>query len=623
MVHRYFRFLLAGLAAFCLVSADAHAAPKKKKKRAKPLIVQANDVFSSNVSVKIGKKRKAAVIYCLDRTGGQVKETSQGLVFTSYSKALNNLKKKRITSGSKVLMLKALKKESARACVKPAFLSMGKFKGNFGEAEARTLFDRFAFGASPERIAQAVADGLERTVELLTTYTPEPGLDAIENSLRCDGRLPNDPDKETCEGPNDLYFPGVRFGVYYRFWYSQNPLFEKLFMFVHDERLAASAGALGWCERYALVNHIDMIRRLVRGGTYKDFMREWNSDLMGNLKYLDGALNRGDNPNENYAREFWELGTVGPTDLNGVPVYSDTDIAQAALAFSGWKIIWDDPTQTCVRTFSPDLQAPGPKVIFQGTPHQATVYDADDVLEATFRHPRTAEHLAEDLWLEFINPNPTASAIKELAQTIRENNYNLLAVVKILMQSQALYAENSRKSLIKHPVDLLFGFLRQTGMPLASHGYWFFEDRLDQMGQVPLLPPTIFGWNPRRLAGEGYVLEWRNTVNRLVLQGTDDMAEMGYDLKQRFLTGLPGGQSASLAVIDRMSKWLGVSLNDSQKAVFDQYMNYDRVNCYSDCNGQETVIRRDVFDGALDGDGEFKLRGLLDLIATSNEYRMK
>jgi hypothetical protein len=52
-------------------------------------------------------------------------------------------------------------------------------------------------------------------------------------------------------------------------------------------------------------------------------------------------------------------------------------------------------------------------------------------------------------------------------------------------------------------------------------------------------------------------------------------------------------------------------------------MNYDRVNCYSDCNGQETIIKRDVFDGALDGDGEFKLRGLLDLLVTSNEYRMK
>lgn len=622
MVIRYIRFLLA-----CLVLLHAPlaaAAPKgKKTKSEKPLIIQQSDVFANSVSVKVGKKRKNATVYCLDRTPGGVKQSSKGLVFTSFSKSLADLKKKHVTAGTKVEMLKALQKQGNKLCVKPDFLSLSKYRGPFGAEQARALFERFAFGASPERIAQAVSEGLEQTVNRLTTYTPEPGLDSIEASLRCDGRFPGDPDKETCEGSNDLYFPGVRFGLYYRYWYSQNPLFEKLFMFVHDERLAASANALDGCERYALVNHIDMIRRLVRGGSYVDYMREWNTDLMGNLEYLDGASNRGDNPNENYAREFWELGTVGPTDLNGNPVYTDNDIAQSALAFSGWKVYYDNPTQTCVRSYSPDLHAPGPKVIFQNTPYQATVYDAEDVLRATFNHPRTAEDLAEDIWKEFINPSPTPRAIRELAEIIRGNNYNLLATIKTVMLSQALQADRSKKSLIKHPVDLLFGFLRTTGIPLANTSYWYFESRLDQMGQIPLLPPTIFGWNPQRLAGEAFVLEWRNTSLQLVLQDADDMREKGFDFKERFLTGLPTSSTPSLAVIDRMSAWLNINLTAAQKATLDQYMNYTRVSCYSNCNGQPTKVERDVFDGALDGDGEFKLRGLLNILATSNEYRMK
>ncbi len=621
MAQRYFRFLLICLVLSNVSISLAQAAAKKTSNR--PVLVQQNDVFNVNVSVKSGKKNKRVAITCLERTPGEVKQTAKGLSFTSFSKAMAALKTKGRASSAKFALYKALQKAGVKACVKPAFLSLSRYKGAFGEDEARMLFDRFAFGASPERIAQAVSDGLERTVNALTTYAPEPVLDAVELSLRCDGRLPNDPDKETCEGPNDLYMPGVRFGLYYRYWYSQNPLFEKLFQFVHDERLAASTNALDWCERYAVAQHIDMIRRLTRGGSYKEFMREWNSDLMGNLEYLDGASNRGDNPNENYAREFWELGTVGPTDLNGNPVYNDNDIAQAALAMSGWKVIYDQPTQTCVRTYSPDLHAPGPKTVFQGSPYQAVVYNSDDLLEATFRHPRVAESLAEDLWAEFIGPNPTSKAIQDLAATIRSNNYNLLATIKTLMTSQALYAPQARKSLIKHPVDLLFGFLRTTGVPLTWQSYWFFEDRLDHLGEVPLLPPTIFGWNPKRLAGEAYVLEWRNTVNQLVLQDSDDMREKGFDFKQRFLSGLPGNQTPSLAVIDRMSRWMGMNLTGDQKAVLDQYMNYSRVNCYSNCNGQPTKVVREVFDGALDGDGEFKLRGLLDLMATSNEYRMK
>lgn len=622
MVIRYIRFLLACLVLLHAPLADA--APKSKKKKSeKPLIIQQSDVFANSVTVKVGKKKKNATVYCLDRTPGGVKQSSKGLVFTSFSKSLASLKKKGVVSGTKVQMFKALKKQGDKLCVKPDFLSLSKYRGNFGPAQARALFDRFAFGASPERIQQAVAEGLDATVNSLTTYSAEPGLDNIEVSLRCDGRLPGDPNKETCEGPNDLYFPGVRFALYYRYWYSQNPLFEKLFQFVHDERLSASANALDGCERYALVNHIDMIRRLVRGGSYVDYMREWNSDLMGHLEYLDGASNRGDNPNENYAREFWELGTVGPTDLNGNPVYSDNDIAQAALAFSGWKVYYDNPTQTCVRSYSPDLHAPGPKVIFQGTPYQATVYDAEDVLRATFNHPRTAEGLAEDLWKEFINPFPTPRAIRELADVIRGNNFNLLATVKTMMLSQAVQAERSKKSLIKHPVDLLFGFLRTTGIPLNNANYWFFESRLDQMGQVPLLPPTIFGWNPERLAGEAFVLEWRNTSLLLVLQDAEQMRDQGFDFKERFLTGLPTTSAPSLAVIDRMSEQLNINLTSGQRAVLDQYMNYTRQNCYQDCNGQETHVVRDVFDGALDGDGEFKLRGLLNILATSNEYRMK
>ena len=59
----------------------------------------------------------------------------------------------------------------------PGVFLLAPYTGTFGEAEARTLFDRFGFGAPPERIEEAVRDGLEATIAKLTTWRREDGQD--------------------------------------------------------------------------------------------------------------------------------------------------------------------------------------------------------------------------------------------------------------------------------------------------------------------------------------------------------------------------------------------------------------------------------------------------------------
>ena len=51
------------------------------------------------------------------------------------------------------------------------------------------------------------------------------------------------------------------------------------------------------------------------------------------LRWLDNESNRKGHPNENYARELFELFTLG--DGN----YTETDIKEAARAFTGWHIL--------------------------------------------------------------------------------------------------------------------------------------------------------------------------------------------------------------------------------------------------------------------------------------------
>jgi hypothetical protein len=68
----------------------------------------------------------------------------------------------------------------------PGVFLLAPYTGPFGEEQARILFDRFGFGATPERVAQAVSDGLDLTVTKLTTWQSENApynLDAIEFRL--------------------------------------------------------------------------------------------------------------------------------------------------------------------------------------------------------------------------------------------------------------------------------------------------------------------------------------------------------------------------------------------------------------------------------------------------------
>lgn len=633
MLLRIVRALLILWVSFLLVTDLVFAkakGPKQKKKVVWGTIVTQDQLLSVQIPLKDGKKTRRYSSLCLNRTPGTVYKTKNVIYFRSYAKQATELRKKNARD-PKISLFKKLAKAGASLCVNPPAppnLSLRPYTGTFGEEEARILYDRFGFGGTPEEIAQAVGLGLQRTIQLMTTSVLEPSLDAVEADLRCDGRFSNDPDNETCDpnDPNDFSTTGARYALYYRILHAQRPFFEKLFFFLHDERLSASVNALDSCERYAFLDHIAMIRKAAFSGDYRTYMRDWNYDLMGHLEWLDGASNNKEGPNENYAREFWELGTVGPTDLGGSPVYSDIDIARGALAFTGWRIEGYNLNNRyiCLPSFVPGLHAPGPHTIFDGTPWRAEVSDSDTMLDATFRHPRTAESLAQDLWKEFINPDATPDTIRIVANHIRENNYNLVATLRILMGSEALFSPKSRKALIKHPVEKLLGFMRTTGIP-ADIRYidWWLED----LNQRPTLPPSVFGWDEKRLAGEAFVLEGRNVFLSLLTQDSDDWkTDYGYDFHQRFLATLPVGPIPALDLVNRLSTWLNVPLNQPQKNRLAEYLDFDLERCYntSQCGGQRYRLIRDVFDPFPTSDNwNYKLRGALIALTNMPNFSLK
>jgi hypothetical protein len=638
-------------------------------------------------SITVGKN--SDIVYCLGSVPGFIDGSSEKVKFTPLedllknnlaNTTLNSKKKKKRKNNKRCKKKKKCRKrkknnpstiptpntenptsfpritleviqQAKSACNDNNFLSLTPYTGNFGEAEARILFERFAFGATEGEIKQAVADGLENTVNRLLTPVDESAigpfnLNYFVTDLECDGYNFGHPidNQQACApgNQNDVTGEGIRLGWYARLRYSPNTFFYKLLFFLHDERMAVSLNVANYNSRWTMRRHNEMLRKAAFTGDYLTFMREWNSDPLGNLIWLDGASNKGQSPNENYAREFWELGTTGPTDLDGKPVYSDSDLAQAALAHSGWTMTNDKALDArgleywkTVPAYSPELHAPGTFVIFAGTPYQARVTNAEEVLQATFKHPRTAEHLAEDLWKEFINPYADKSAIIRLAMIIRKNNYNLLPVMRSIMTSQAIYTPKSRKTLIKHPIELIFGYLRT--FPAIHLGYnskdntefrvidWY----LSRLGQRPLIPQSVFGWDEEVLAGEQYVLSWRNVVIDLVTEEKEYYLEKGYDIQKDLFSGITTGREAIL----NLARRLNITLTETQAVHLDQYMNFYLQNCGNNSTRPECIkgnpfyLVRELFDPSPLNENKwnslYKMQGLIAILMMMPEYRMK
>lgn len=607
-----------------LVIAGSCSITLAQEKKVKSGQIRTTNFISNNKSYNV---------VCMGKTPGKTRKKGKDIFFTSFKAEEKILKKARKTksSSARLKLLKLLITEGSKACVytggapsspgapgtpppqgngpKADHLSLEKYQGPFGFAEAQLLFNRFAFGGTPAQLQVAVNTGLDATLDRMFSLANEPDLEARAADIECDTWLSTDPAAGSANrqcnanNVNDFSRGGLRSALLYRYANSQNPLFHKLAFFLMDERLAVGQSAARDCERHAIRSYLSSVYKASITGDYRRYMQEMNKDQLTHLRWLDGGTNRGGlavAPNENYAREFWELGTVGTVDLTGKPVYTDLDVANSALALTGWNIdeLNVNGNTVCLASYVPLFHTNGPKTIFAGTPYQSTIENSDDLLAATFLHPRVAEHLAEDMWKEFVNPFATPVEIRELAEIIRSNNYNLIPAFRRLMSSKAMYAAQSRNSLIKHPLDLVIGFVKTTGFPLYYRNYDTLMSRLEQ--QV-LVPNTVFGWNERYLSGQQLQIEWWNALidNFMNVDLEDLKTDYGWSYYDRFVADLhASGKRTSGDVIDRVAKDLGVAITPAQKAELDQMMNFylTRNGCPGQCGGQPYRLVRNIYD---------------------------
>ena len=247
-----------------------------------------------------------------------------------------------------------------------------------------------------------------------------------------------------------------------------------------------------------LYYYVDCLQRNAIGN-FKTFVSEMGL-TSAMLYYLDGVYNNGNNPNENYGRELYELFTLG--EGNG---YTEQDIIETARALSGYVERGELGCEAV--TFDPTRHDAGTKTILGQTGN----WGYDDVMDILFqqRPNEIAGFICQKLYEFFVHPDSNDDAgnaqaiISGMASTFVASNFELAPVLSQLFQSEHFFDEDAIGVIIKSPFDMYLNFLNESGFTYNDDTLNFVMSSSNLLGQTLFDPTDVAGWQRDR--------QWINT----------------------------------------------------------------------------------------------------------------
>jgi uncharacterized protein (DUF1800 family) len=337
------------------------------------------------------------------------------------------------------------------------------------------LHRRAGFGATQAELKRDLAAGLTASVErLLDPPRPTPEETQTIEVLR-DGQK------------TVAYMQVERLKAYwlYRIAYGPDPLREKMTLFWHGH-FATSNRKVQNVERMFAQNELFRAHAL---GDFRELAVAILSDP-AMLVWLDGVGNSQEKPNENLAREYLELFTLG------VGNYTEADIRQAARALTGWLKEGAEGDYSARIRFEPARFDAGTKT-FLG---QTGPWNASDIARIALKQPAAATHLARKLYRFFVRDDiaPGPELIDPLADRIRTTGYSIQQTLELIFKSRHFYSVDVRRHLIKSPVELIIGLIRSLGIPRGQIDLVLLARLCDRQGQILFYPPSVKGWDGGR-----------------------------------------------------------------------------------------------------------------------------
>jgi uncharacterized protein (DUF1800 family) len=240
------------------------------------------------------------------------------------------------------------------------------------------------------------------------------------------------------------------------------------------------------------------------------------------LLYLDGAKSRAEAPNENFARELFELFTLGEGN------YTEKDIQESARAFTGWGIGADKGKKGGLQRGSypsfknvPKWHDAGAKTIFGETGN----FDGSDVVRLALAQEASSRWITQKLWRFYAGWSPPEPLLQELVKEWQSLKGQIRPFLMAMWTNPNFYDPVRAADRVKSPTEWLVGLCRQIDRPLPAPS--LSTHILSQLGQILFEPPNVKGWDGG--------IAWINTASitrryefgSWLVEGTQGLQKLG------------------------------------------------------------------------------------------------
>ena len=431
--------------------------------------------------------------------------------------------------------------------------SLNPLPGTLGIRRAAHLLRRSTYRYTRARVDELASMGADDALDTVLTDYPLQLIQPVFDDPTTTGVVEN----TTWMLPPGLPQPAEDFILrrYNLSWWINEALHDpgighKMTFFFH-QYLAVAANSGG------NANYFDYLR-LLRWGAMGNFKKLVTKMVVDNcmLRYLNNNENTKNNPNENFAREFLELFTIGkgnqvaPGDYTN---YTEDDIVQAARVMTGIRTrfnrdIIDAETgiprgdfQTNVggavtqhdtdnKTFSPRFQN---TVITGGNTVATAFQELDALVNMVFAQPETAKNFCRRLYRFFVHRDITDEIendiIAPLADTFIANHFEVKPVLRQLLQSSHFFDEDDSDNadeivggIIKSPLELTLQAISffnitipsPTQNPQMHYGLFYSQAVIDRMfagaNLTIFFPPDVAGYAAYHQSPD-YHRQWFNS----------------------------------------------------------------------------------------------------------------
>ncbi len=467
--------------------------------------------------------------------------------------------------------------------------SLTEISGVLGRKRAAHLLRRATFGPTIPQIDQFAALTAPQAMTLLlddTAENPLPPIDLLTGSTWVDPAPGGQSHAGDSNSEQDELFG------FFQAWHldvmRQAPLTlkERITWFIHTHLPAR------WTEinQSEAIYYQNCLYRHYAYGSFKELFKKICVDN-AMLRYLDGYSNKKNSPNENFAREMFELYGIGRGEQvseGDYTNYTEDDIKAATRVLTGWGL---DETYSFI---DPDTGLPAGKMESQmagdGTTELATEHDTeaktfsskfagaviqpatvmegfatveaaygelDEMIEMIFAQQETGRFIARKLYrffvYHFISDEVENDIIGPLAQTLIDNDYSIQELLNVLLKSQHFYDQDDavvendiQGALIKSPVDIFTGLCRMFEIQFPdreSDAATFYGDMA--YGVSKLVDQGLNFYEPFEVAGypayhqmpgfnrnwiTTYALAYRYQMGGVMMKTLDQSTERSFEL---------------------------------------------------------------------------------------------